>query len=334
MNSEELIMKLGIVGNGGIVVSALESLKNTDIEVKALWCRNAEKGRPLTEKYGIPALYDNYAEFLENREFDTVYIGLINSLHYEYARGALQAGKHVICEKPLTVTLQEAKELAMIAMDREVMLFEAIMSRYSANFEALRTQVRKAGDIRLILSDYSQYSRRYDAYLEGKVLPAFDPKLAGGALMDINVYNIHLVTGLFGKPDSVQYYPNTGFNGVDTSGILILDYGTFKAVCTGAKDCSGHSGTQIQGTEGYISIDSRPGHVRNVTFVPRTGEAEKLDGTEEPNPMETEFRKIRDVIDAGDVHTARLWIQQSLTIMSVIEQARKSTGTLSEITQK
>ena len=67
-------MKLGIAGNGGIVITALESLKNTDIEVTALWCRNAEKGMPLKEKYGIPALYTDYEEFLTNGDFDTVYV--------------------------------------------------------------------------------------------------------------------------------------------------------------------------------------------------------------------------------------------------------------------
>ncbi|MBR3359196.1 MAG: Gfo/Idh/MocA family oxidoreductase [Solobacterium sp.] len=319
-------MKLGIVGNGGIVVSALESLKDTDIEVTALWCRNADKGAPLKEKYGIPALYTDYAEFLQSQDFDTVYIGLINSLHYEYTKKALQAGKHVICEKPFTVTRAEAKELYMIAMDRDVLLFEAIMSRYSANYDALEKNLHKVGDVKIVRCSYSQYSRRFDAYLEGKVLPAFDPKLAGGALMDINVYCLHFVTGLFGKPEKVTYYANKGFNGVDTSGVIILEYNGFTAVCTGAKDSFAENGAVIQGTKGTITMKSRPGVIKELTYTDLEGNTEVLDAAQEENPMRQEFLVIRDMIGRMDAKKSHEWMLKSLLVMQVIEDARTSAG--------
>lgn len=83
--------------------------------------------------------------------------------------------------------------------------------------------------------NYTQYSSRYDAFLEGKIAPVFDPNKDGGALMDLNIYNIHLLAALFGLPDKVQYYANMQ-KGVDTSGILHLSYPDKQASLTASKD--------------------------------------------------------------------------------------------------
>ncbi|MCR5794824.1 MAG: Gfo/Idh/MocA family oxidoreductase [Solobacterium sp.] len=318
-------MKLGIIGNGMIVQTALRSLEGSDIPVKALWCRNAAKGQPLCGQYSIEKLYTDFDGFLEDDSFDTVYVGLINSLHYEYAKKALLAGKNVICEKPLTSTYEEAEELVRIAEGKKLYLFEAIMSRYSRNYECLPEAVKQTGEMKVILCNYSQYSRRYDDYAAGKVLPAFDPALSGGALYDINVYNVHFVTGLFGRPQKVVYEANKGFNGIDTSGVLVLDYGTFKAVCTGAKDCSSVNGIILEGTKGWIRMDSRPGMIRSLTLHTPEGET-VLDVCEEPDPMRTEFEKIASVLQNADYEKMRAWLEQSLITMEVLTEARKYAG--------
>jgi predicted dehydrogenase len=317
-------MKLGIAGNGGIVQMALHILKETDIEVTALWCRNGEKGKPLCEEYGLKQ-YTDYGAFLKDESFDTVYIGLINSLHYAYAKQAVLAHKHVIVEKPFTSRYAEAVDLIETAENEGVMLFEAIMSRYSKNYDMIISHLEEVGDLKLIQANYSQYSRRYDAYLEGKVLPAFDPALSGGALYDINVYNVHFVTGLFGAPVSVHYYANKGFNGIDTSGTLILQYSGFQAVLTGAKDSASASGTVLQGTKGYLELPERPGVIRNVTLH-RNGieEPEVLDLAYEPSPMKTEFERIAEVIDQKDENQAAVWMVHTRQAMSVLDQARVS----------
>lgn len=318
-------MKLGIIGNGSIVQEALQVLQGTDIQIRALWCRNAAKGQPLCDQYSIEKLYTDIDAFLQDDSFDTVYVGLINSLHYEYAKKALLSKKHVICEKPLTSTRKEAEELVHLAEEKKLYLFEAIMSRYSDNYECLREYIRETGDMKLILCNYSQYSRRYDDYAAGKVLPAFDPALSGGALYDINVYNIHFVTGLFGRPEKIIYEANKGFNGIDTSGVLVMDYGTFKAVCTGAKDCSSVNGVMMEGTKGWIRMDSRPGMIRNLSLHTPEGE-KKLDVSEEPFPMRPEFEKIAAVIDNNDYEQMRIWLQQSLITMEVLAEARRYAG--------
>lgn len=229
-------MKVGIVGNGMIVPIAIEAMQRGGIAVTALWCRNELKGKSIVEKYQILSQYNDYQIFLSDNSFDTVYIGLTNALHYQYAKDAILAGKHVIVEKPFTVTVAEAKELQALAVKHGCMLFEAILSRYSKNYEHLKEELAKIGNIKLIQANFSKYSSRYDEFRKGIITPTFDKVQAGGALMDLNVYNIHFVIGLFGMPKNVQYYPNLAESGVDTSGILMMEYPTFQAVCTAAKD--------------------------------------------------------------------------------------------------
>lgn len=316
-------MKIGIVGNGMIVKEALEALKNQKIAVTALWCRNEEHGRPLTEKYEIPSLYTDYEAFLKDESFDTVYIGLLNSLHYEYAMKAMDAGKHVILEKPLTSNYEQAKKLVDESLEKNVMLFEAILSRYSENYQNILMHLDEIGNPKLIISNYSQYSSRYDAYREKKVLPAFDPKNAGGSLYDLNVYNVHFITGIFGAPKFAWYSANKGFNGIDTSGVLIMDYGNMKAVCTAAKDSASPSGTIIQGEDGYIVMRSRPGIVRNITLHKNKDNTDTvLDGKEEI-PMEQEFHRIAQVIENHQDGIVMGWLNHSLQTMMVLDNARK-----------
>ena len=94
-------MKVGIVGNGMIVPIAIEAMQRGGIAVTALWCRNEAKGKPIVEKYQIQNQYTDYQAFLNDDSFDTVYIGLTNALHYQYAKDAILAGKHVIVEKTI-----------------------------------------------------------------------------------------------------------------------------------------------------------------------------------------------------------------------------------------
>ena len=150
-------MKVGIVGNGMIVPIAIEAMQRGGIAVTALWCRNEAKGKPIVEKYRIQNQYTDYHAFLNDDSFDTVYIGLTNALHYQYAKDAILARKHVIVEKPFTISTAEAKELHALALEHECMLFEAILSRYSKNYERLKDELVKIGKIKLIQANFSKY---------------------------------------------------------------------------------------------------------------------------------------------------------------------------------
>ncbi|MFR2502999.1 MAG: hypothetical protein ACLS85_11090 [Coprobacillus cateniformis] len=124
-------------------------------------------------------------------------------------------------------------------------MVEAVSTQYLPNTLKIKELLPTLGQIKIVSANYSQYSSRYDAFKAGEVLPAFNPAMSGGALMDLNIYNINLVVALFGKPLNVNYEANIQ-RGIDTSGILTLDYDSFKCVCIGAKDCKAPVATNIQ----------------------------------------------------------------------------------------
>ena len=318
-------MKVGIVGNGMIVPIAIEAMQRGGIAVTALWCRNELKGKPIVEKYQIRSQYNDYQMFLSDNSFDTVYIGLTNALHYQYIKDAILAGKHVIVEKPFTVTVAEAKELQELAEKHECMLFEAILSRYSKNYEHLKEELAKIGNVKLIQANFSKYSSRYDEFRKGIITPTFDKAQAGGALMDLNVYNIHFVIGLFGMPKKVQYYPNLAENGVDTSGILIMEYPDFQAVCTTAKDSTSDPFVIIQAEDGTIVYPERPGYVRYGERYDRlTNLTEEIDIVVEEDPMKNEFLYIQETIDTKNTEQMNAWLEKSTMTVTVLEQALQS----------
>lgn len=321
-------MKLGIVGSGMIVKIALEGLESVETVEKIAICDRKESLETINElagKYNIPQTYTDYEELLKDENVDTVYLGIINSLHYEYSKKALEAGKNVICEKPFTSNIRELKELISLAKSNNLFLFEAITMIYSPNFNYVKDNLPQLGDIRLVQCNYSQYSSRYDKYLEGVVLPAFSPSMSGGALYDINIYNIHFVAGLFGKPNSVKYHANIGFNGIDTSGILILSYDNFSAVCCGAKDSTSTNHATVQGIKGYLKINSSVNISKSVDFL-LNKELTEFNGEKNKNHMINEFTAFSQMTADNDLDKCYKYLRHSEIVMEILCDARKDAG--------
>ena len=113
-------MKIGTVGTGFIVEWFITSVnRNEGATVLAVCSRQLETGKNLADRYQIEQVYTDYREMLGNEQIDTIYVASPNSLHYAYVKQALNAGKHVICEKPFTSTLQELEELIQLAKDKQ-----------------------------------------------------------------------------------------------------------------------------------------------------------------------------------------------------------------------
>ena len=111
-------MKLGIIGSGNIVVDCLDAVKNIEgIELAGICERkkSIDKGKELAEKYSISKIYTEYEKILNDKNIDTVYIGIVNNMHFEYTKKALEYGKNVVCEKPFTSTAEELKILIEVA---------------------------------------------------------------------------------------------------------------------------------------------------------------------------------------------------------------------------
>lgn len=233
-------MKLGIIGSGMIVhdfLKTADKINNLELVAISSTVRSKDIARELANQYGIKKTYTDNEKMMVDPDVDTVYVAVPNFLHYEIAKEALEHGKNVICEKPFVESTEQAKELKQLADEKDLIILEAITNLYLENFKQIQKELKNIAPIHIVNMNYTQYSSRYDAFLEGKIAPVFDPNKDGGALMDLNIYNIHFIVGLLGMPKSVEYKANIE-RGIDTSGVLNLDYGNFKAVLIAAKDCA------------------------------------------------------------------------------------------------
>ncbi|URZ17542.1 Gfo/Idh/MocA family protein [Clostridium felsineum] len=320
-------MKLAIIGAGMIVKDFL-SIKShiKDLDLDSIFGResNRENMEELKREYGIKNIYYDYQEVLSS-EADTLYIALPNNLHFEFARKALYANKNIIIEKPITTNYKEAVELANLAKEKKLFIFEAITNQYLPNYRKIKELVKKLGNIKIVQCNYSQYSSRYNGFKEGKVLPAFDPKFSGGALMDLNIYNIHYVVGLFGKPKNVEYYPNIE-KGIDTSGVLILEYETFKCVCIGAKDCRAPIANNIQGDKGCIYQDTPANVCEGFQLMMNDGTESLINENNYDHRMVNEFIEFVDMVKNNDFKSCYKMLEHSLTVSEVQTIARNKSG--------
>lgn len=316
-------MKVGVAGSGMIVPTFLDAAALVEeMEIYAIYARNEEKRKELSGKYAILVEYDEYEKLLADKEVDVIYVALPNVLHHSFAKQALEAGKHVILEKPFAVTWVEAKELADLAHEKHLYLFEAITTLFNPNYLKMRELLDNLGDIKIVETNYSQYSSRYDAFKEGIIAPVFDPKQAGGAFFDLNIYNVHLVAGLFGKPKSVHYYPNIERE-IDTSGILIMEYEGFQAVCIGAKDCGAPAGANIQGTKGCMYMRCIPSLIPEFSYQENKCEPVKYQLADSPERLYYELQAFADYYNAKDDAAFEKHLQHSLTVMEIVDMVRE-----------
>jgi predicted dehydrogenase len=316
-------MRLGIVGSGVIVQEFLTItpyLKDTELTAIYGTKRSEVTIRELMNKYNIKNMFYSYEEFL-NSGIDNVYVALPNNLHFQFAKEALEAGKNVIIEKPFTSTYKEALILSELAREKQLFIFEAITNQYLPNYKKIKELLPTLGNIKIVQCNYSQYSRRYNSFKAGEVLPAFDPKFSGGALMDLNIYNIHYVVGLFGKPKNVEYYPNVE-RGIDTSGILILDYGTFKCTCIGAKDCKAPIANNIQGDKGCIHQNTPANVCMNFEVLMNDGTSTLINENNYDHRMVNEFIEFEHIIKNNELEKCYEMLQHSLIVCEVQTIAR------------
>lgn len=321
-------MKLAIIGSGMIVNDFLTMVRDVPrIQLEAIvgTNRSMDKMKLLKNEYGIRQVSTNYSDCLNNQNIDTVYIALPNHLHFSFAKQALLSKKNVICEKPFTLNLSEMKELRELALANKVMLLEAITNQYLTNYKKIKEAIHTIGAIKIIECNYSQYSSRYDAFKKGDILPAFNPKMGGGALMDINIYNIHFVTGLFGEPQIVNYLANVE-NGIDTSGILSLDYGDKKVVCIGAKDSTAPIRTIIQGEKGAIIIEGPTSTIDHFTVIDHQNKSEIVDFKVHTHRMYEEFIEFERIIRESDVETMIKHLDHSEIVMSIVDKGLETAG--------
>ena len=320
------MINVGIIGSGFIVPVFIQSSKKyRDYHLRAIWGRHEAKLQNFKDEFDYCTT--DLEEILNDEKIDVIYVALPNALHYEYALKALKHGKHVILEKPFTVFYKDAKKLIDYAKKHDLIIFEAITTQHNPNYHKAKKLVEELGDIRIVTCNFSQYSRRYDRFKKGEILPVFNRKLAGGALLDLNVYNIHYVTGIFGMPKEVKYFANIE-RGVDTSGVLILDYGTFKATLIAAKDCKCECYGLIEGDAGYLRNNTTCSRCADFTLKLNNGKEKHFEQKEkdEFSSWSHELKEFARLYKEKDFQKAEEYNRQTLTVAKVLDKAIVSAG--------
>ena len=250
-------MKYAVIGTSWITQSYVKAAAYTGLwELHAVCSRNYEKGHQFACQFGASVVYTSIQQLAADQHTQAVYIASPNSLHYEQSKLMLQNGKHVICEKPATVTTEEYEELKALADERGLIYMEAIMSMHVPAFAMLHKLLPELGKIAAVHFDFCQLSSKYPLLCDGQNPNIFNPAFCTGALMDLGVYNLYLIAALFGMPDqilSASHYLPTGADNT-TSGICIYPDYHVDFLCT--KTGQGFSRSEIVGDKGTITIDS------------------------------------------------------------------------------
>lgn len=323
-----MAIKVGVIGTGMIAHMLVPHMHDWGFDVIALSARHPES-YSVQELVDVvqkttgkkPTLVSDPRELVELPEVEVVYVAVPNALHLEMSLLALSAKKDVILEKPFCTNSFESETLADAAHAAGKFVLEATTTIHLPNFKKLHELLPKIAPIKLVSVNYSQYSSRYDRFLKGDIAPAFNPAMAGGALMDLGIYNINYLVGLFGAPKSVHYLANIQ-NNIDTSGVLTLDYGDFKAESIAAKDCGAPGRCVIQGSQGYLLQETPANNCGAITLHFNSGDEEHYD----LNPdfqWDSEFIEFNRILNKRDSARAEELLQHSLVVSHVATQARQ-----------
>lgn len=319
--------KIVLVGTGMLgrqMLPVLDELEEFEI-VAICGTENSEDViLQLQEEYHIPKAYTNYSKMLKDKHLgaDVIYLAVPNHLHFLMAKEAIERGYHVFVEKPFVLSYENAKELVQMARDRHLLVLEAISNQYLPMFKKIRDALPMVGTIRHVNINFSQYSSRFDKFMAGEYVRVFDPEIGGGALMDINIYNLHLAVGLFGFPSDGIYFSNM-IKDVDTSGTAVLRYPDFICTCIGAKDAQGPSDFVIEGTAGYLKVGAPANHLQApLEFYDNATKEVKIlfQPDMEIHRMVYEFKELDRILAESDWETCRIRQKESLRVCKLAER--------------
>ena len=316
-------MKVGIVGTGMISDDFMSCCRIADVEVGAVYNRTLEKAEAFREKYELEGAYDDYQAFLDSGLFNTVYIALPNSLHYQYAKEAMNSRKNVLIEKPFCSNLREFDELVAISRDKSCFLIEMDRVTSTPSFQKIKEMIPQLGKVRNVNMDYSQYSRKYDAYLEGKVANVFTTKFSGGALMDLGVYCVNLTVALFGLPNNLMYIADVLSTGVEIGGVLVFKYPGCLVNINLSKNSIGDKTINIQGEKGSLLMKGVPGGIQSIDLVTREGSS-SVEYSHEYGGAAYTLMEMKRIIDSRDFEACEIRLIQSRKVIKVLDTARRS----------
>lgn len=326
------MLRYAIVGTNWLSHIYYHAIEAAGDRVAAVCSRSRERAAELGQ--GKALVYTELDEMLKNPDIDVVYLCIPNVLHADAALRCLRAGKHVLCEKPATVSAAEMEEILHTARTEGRIFAEAVMNFYSPVTDRLRAELAQDSVVSARL-DYSQRSSKLDKLRAGAHITSFDRALYGGVLTDLGCYVLHFAVNLFGAPKKLD--ASAVFLGeVDGTDVLTLHYDGFDVSVTVSKCAHSMIGSEIQ-------CDRATYTLKNLSVVLGV-EKHTMNTCEEydcgiscpgwpianpamlPGVQERVVRRFDRWVRGEDLAAQQRLLQQSLTVQRLIEEAHRQIG--------
>ncbi len=318
-------IRWGLLGLGAISSKFATGLSFLpDAEIYAVGSRSQEKAGEFGARYGATKAYGSYEALAADPDVDVVYIGTPHNYHMPNSLLCLNAGKHVLCEKPFAVNADEAKAMIDCARANDRFLMDAFWTRFFPGMVKLRQLLadKAIGDVMLVQADFG--------YRTGQVVPEsriYNPALAGGALLDVGSYCVQLASMVYGKqPSDISSQVAIGSTGVDELSVSVFKYSDYEmATLTTAIRLNTPHEARILGTGGRISIPNwwMPSEL-TVTVQGEEPETIRFDNV--GNGFNYEAAAVGECIRAGKTESDIMPLDETLAIMQTLDRMRAQWG--------
>lgn len=327
------MVRFGIIGTGRISDWVLKgAAQDSRITVTAVCSRTREAAEAFVTRNPLAKnakIYTSVDAMAADPEVDAVYVGTPNQTHCDYTITCLNAGKHVLCEKPLAINAEEGRRMIEAAKASGCLLMEAMVSTLNPNFRNVAARLDEIAPIRHYSSYFCQYSTKYEALKRGEVATAFKPGTAG-ALRDVGVYTLYPAVALFGRPTTVKAElrtVSTPEGKADVQGVACLGYEDMEATLTWSKSYDSFQPTEIAGEKGNLILDEI--HIaRKAEIVPHSAPT----SGQGPKPGRTvineglpyneyyyEFKEFADLIETGKTESSANSLETSLIVLEIMD---------------
>jgi xylose dehydrogenase (NAD/NADP) len=292
-------LRWGVLSTAAINEKLLAgAARSAEVDVVAVASRDSQRAATFAERWGIERAYGSYDELLADDSIDAVYVPLPNALHHAWSLKALQAGKHVLCEKPYSRHPDEVEEAFAAADAHDRVLSEGFMFRYHPHIRELVRLIRDEfliGEVRLVVSSFSWPARTAtDVRL--------DASLDGGSMLDVGVYCLSASRLFAGEPQTVSAHQRLGPTGVDErfSASMELGSGALAHFDCGL-DLPDRSHLEVVGARGSVRVsDPWHGAIPGLTLT-MLGEDAVSIPVVQANPYQLELEEFGRAV-RGEAH--------------------------------
>jgi len=313
-------IRWGFLGAGGIAAAMAADLHHGNNTLYAVAARDADRAAAFAARFGASHSHGDYRAVIEDPDVDIVYVATTHPFHREQALMAIDAGKPVLIEKPLTLNAAQAREVITSARDKGVFAMEAVWMR--ANPLILKAQEMVArGVIGDVVSVHADFSIGLDFDPTHRL---YDLANGGGALLDLGVYPMHFASMFLGRPDTQQVLGTLSPTGSDATVALQWGYASGAIAqlrCATTALTPGRA--TIAGTAGSISVEPWFLNPERLVLTTRDGES-RIDG--EGTAYGPQIEEVERCLREGLLESPLAPQADTIAILELIDQARADLG--------